>query len=323
MMSARVVFNLEESDALFDPQNKTPYREHMNDLRDEPLDIGPSFNMARFLLRLNRLSTDGAAPVELQVIAKDDQDTIQRIVNSLEHHGLNAEWLRFTSGRGITRAHHNSFGTDFFLSRNAGDVQQTTNMGIAAVQMLFPSGMTYQALDKDTFDWWTDGDAVAMGDSAEYVYRQSNGIEDYLAHEFNYRALPIEQGPHTALLKKISALNKVYEDQGAGTPPVTIHLLTARGGKALSRALETASHHGIWFNGGGEALGGVSKAEVIKHFQADGTADFFADDQLSHSGPIAALGIASGVVPYKEGSKMFAYIQEQRAGAAVLAAKPF
>jgi 5'-nucleotidase len=313
MMSSRVLLDLEKADQIFKDKGLEAYRRYMiprknsssydQEVGGRRLKKGPLFDFAVAALELNRKA--GYPVVEIGLSCKDEADTAVPIFRSLDVQGLGEVQYRIAkSGHALSKADHVAFDTDLLLSRNAEDVQNAINSGIAAASIHTPpKGFNYSR-NGDPIQLWVDGDAVAFGSSSEVRYR-TEGLEIYRELEDRDFNEPIEPGPFTEVLAKISELNKQFPK---GEEPFEIALVTARGGNAGARALTIATHHGINFNGGTYFMGGSEKVNTLKAHRPD----IFFDDQMVHLSESAKY-CPTGLVAYEEGSPMFLYTQEQKA----------
>jgi len=165
-----------------------------------------------------------------------------------------------------------------------------------------------------------DGDAVAFGDSAEVRFREAidngktymEGLKAYKDAEKRDVNDPVEAGPFTPILAKISQLNSLFP---RGEEPFQISLLTARGGPASDRALSTALKYNIKFNGVSGFMGGASKHEFLEQYKPH----VFFDDQQTHLEHSAEF-CPTGRVPYKTDSPMHAYLLRKKQEAEAKAA---
>ena len=310
LMSSRVLLDLEKADKIFKEKGLDAYRRYLlpkpgSDAYDPEiggrrLQKGPLFDFAVAALKLNQKA--GYPVVEIGLSCKDEPDTAVPIFRSLDVQGLgDIEYRMAKSGHDLTKADHEAFGTDLLLTRNANDVQTAINNGVAAATVYTqPKGFNYKR-NGDPIRIWVDGDAVAFGSSSEVRYR-TEGLEIYRELEDRDFGDPIEAGPFTEILAKISALNKKFP---RGEQPFEIALVTARGGNAGARALTIATHHGIDFNGGTYFMGGSDKVNTLKAHKPD----IFFDDQMTHLKDSAEF-CPTGLVAYAEGSPMHEYTEK-------------
>lgn len=254
------------------------------DLQGRRFDKGPLFD---FALALSRLNAQAQEPlVEIGLFAKDEALSGITIFRNLDTSALGdtLDYRLLTCGRDITAPFHQSFGTDLFLSRNSADVQCARDMGIASALINFPDGWEYDhSAHQGPLKIMVDGDGVAWGEKSEQRFRDAvasapnlrEGLDRYIALEDQEFAQPIEAGPFTQVLEKISRLNDRFPRDEA---PFELSLLTARGGRASTRALTTLVNHDIALNGFAEFKGGATKADGLR---AHDPAVYF-DDQATH-----------------------------------------
>lgn len=335
LMSSRVLLDLEEADKVFRDEGVAGYTDYMlchgkyekdKDpvLKCRRLGKGPLFDFALALHNLNRNSKTPL--VEVGVSAKDEVDTAFVLYKNLSCSGLSfaLEYRTTTAGGPVTEKVHNAFKTDLFLTRSEADAQIAIDLGIAAAVMNFPSRGTYD-YDHQSFPLHivVDGDAVAFGDSAEVRFREAvdSGIPyeeallKYKNGEFTDADDPVEPGPFTPVLAKISQMNASLPKDKA---PFILSLLTARGGPASERALATVVEYGIKLNGDSGWMGGSDKGTWLEAYRPH----VFFDDQQTHLERGAEF-CPTGRVPYKTGSPMFEYLARKKAEAAARNAATF
>ncbi|MBI2233417.1 MAG: 5'-nucleotidase [Micavibrio aeruginosavorus] len=334
LMSSRVLLDLEEGDRVFKEKGVAGYTDYMlcrgayeKDMDPElgcrRLNKGPLFD---FALAMNRLNVLSKTPmVEIGISCKDETDTALAIFRNLNASPLSValEYRITTSGKPVSARTHRAFKTDLFLTRSEADAQTAIDLDIAAAVVNFPPKGAY-ACDHDAHPIRivVDGDAVAFGDSAEVRYREAidsgktyeEGLRAYKEAEKRDVNDPVESGPFTPILAKISQLNSQFPKDDA---PFEISLLTARGGPASDRALSTVLKHGIKFNGESGFMGGAAKHEWLAEHQPH----VFFDDQQTHLEHSAEF-CPTGRVPYKTGSPMQEYLLRKRREAEAAAAAP-
>jgi len=97
-ISSRALFDLEESNRVFEEQGVTAYHRYQLEHENEILAPGIAFALVRKLLRLNTLAPAGAR-VEVILLSRNTADTGMRIMNSIEHYKLDISRAAFTGGR--------------------------------------------------------------------------------------------------------------------------------------------------------------------------------------------------------------------------------
>jgi 5'-nucleotidase len=307
LLGARVLFNLEEADAIFREKGEKEYADYMRgrgkyakdfvpELGGRYLPKGPMWEFAKTALSLNK---PGEEPVvEVGLLCKDTGETAIPIFRNLDVNGLNDIGFRIAiAGNRLEMSDHESFGTDLLLTRNEEDVQLAVDNGIAAaVIQIPPAGTVYNPKPDKALRIYVDGDAVAVGQTSEVVF-QGEGLDAYRRHESETFDVKIEPGPFTAFLAKASALNARFP---AGEQPFKLSLLTARGNEAAAHMPAACEKLGIVFNDRLFFLSGADKSKVLeKELPA-----FFADDQRAHLDKSKSY-VPAGQVAYPTGSAMW------------------
>lgn len=291
-VSARSLFDLDESHEIFAQSGPDAYVQHMRDRAGSMLEPGPVLPLMRALLHLNTLVPANRPIIDPVIVSSIHPAAALRIDRSLAHHGLAIKRASFTGGS-PTLPILKAYGVDLFLSRSAQDVQQAVDSGIAAAQMhgfadVGPLGDDFQ------FKIAIDGDGVVFHDASERIYQnggKERGLSDFLAHETLMAKEPLGEGPFAKLLHKIAAIQAgAFAD---GRKPFRIILVTARGGPARERVLRTFQ---TWNLEPDESyfLSGFLKAGIIA---ATGAHVFF-DDQWVHIEGAASV-VSAGHVPWK------------------------
>lgn len=292
LVSSSVLFDMENEHLIWE-QDPQAYMEHMFKNKDVTLKKGACFHFVERLLSINE-ATENKDLIEISLFSKHDEYTGQRIEQSIKDHGLEFHMRSYVKGRPLSPNDLRAYGCDLLLTTDETDAQTAIDNGVAAAIIHAPNG-DYEN-DNPTLNLWFDGDAVAFGDSAERVYKDK-GLEGYRKHEFNNASNVVEAGPFTAFLQKLSTLKKDAQSADFNFP-VKMMLITARGGAAAHRAMNTIHAHGIEFDEM-HYLGGASKRDFLKEHEAD----IFFDDQIAHTGPASEV-LACGIVPYRTGSPM-------------------
>lgn len=282
-ISSRVLFDLSESDAIFQNQGLKAYSEYQIEHENEVLAPGEAFPLVQKLLGINALLAPERG-VEVILLSRNSADTGLRIFNSIEHHGLAISRAAFCGGSSPYR-YVRAFGCDLFLSTHADDVRTALEQGFAAATLL-PSRRVPTGGDQVRFAF--DGDAVLFSDEAERVY-QEQGLEAFAASERAAAHRPLSGGPFKNFLK---ALQRLQAEFPPDTSPIRTALVTARSAPAHLRVVLTLREWNIRID---ESLflGGLDKGEFLRAYGAD----VFFDDQQRHC-ESASDHVATGHVPH-------------------------
>ncbi|HBD12590.1 MAG TPA: 5'-nucleotidase [Porticoccaceae bacterium] len=279
-ISSRVLFDLDDSHAVFQDQGLEAYSRYQIERENDPLEPGEAFPLVKKLLRVNeRLDT---ARVEVILLSRNSADTGLRIFNSIQHHGLNITRAAFCGGISPYR-YASAFGCHLFLSTHEEDVRNALVHGIAAARLL--SGVR-PSKSEDELRFAFDGDAVLFSDEAERVYKTA-GLDAFTESEKAAAMTPLSGGPFKNFLQ---ALHRLQAEFPPETGPIRTALVTARSAPSHERVVRTLRHWNIRID---ESLflGGLDKAAFLEAYGAD----VFFDDQLSHC-ESASSKVATGHV---------------------------
>lgn len=289
-VSSRALFDLEESNRIFEEEGEEAYARYQIANEEVCLAPGVAYAMVRKLLALNTSDASDTfdAPgrpqrIEVVLTSRNSADTGLRIFRSIEAHGLKIERAAFTRGRAPWR-YLNDFGAQLFLSAHAEDVREALAAGIAAATILPDSASTPRHPElRIAFD----GDAVIFSDEAERIY-QENGLGEFNRSEVARREEPLPGGPFQPFL---AALHDIQSDYAAADSPIRTALVTARGAPAHERVIRTLRSWGVRID---EALflGGKDKGAFLESFGAD----IFFDDQWRHCDSARGF-VGTGHVP--------------------------
>lgn len=291
-ISSRALFDLDESNRVFEEQGLDAYCQYQIDHENTVLAKGSAFELVEKLLAINEMQ--GVHPgVEVILLSRNSADTGLRIFNSIQHYGLNITRAAFAGGRHPDR-YAKAFGAHLFLSSNGGDVRQALHAGVAAATILprqpvkeVEPGHSKTGILRIAFD----GDSVLFSDEAERIY-QSEGLEAFTEQEEAAANQPLSGGPFKGFLE---ALHQIQQAFDAETSPIRTALVTARGAPSHKRVILTLRDWGIRID---ESifLGGMPKGEFLGAFGAD----IFFDDQTGHCENavehVAAAHVPHGVV---------------------------
>lgn len=278
-ISSRALFDLDDSNQIYEKEGVDKYAEYQIAHENDILKPGIAFTLVKKLLSLN---TKGDF-VEIILLSRNSADTGLRIFNSIAHYGLSITRAAFTSGESPYQ-YAKAFHAHLFLSANPEDVEKALCDDCAAATLL-PSQM--QSGNEHELRIAFDGDAVLFSNESEKIYK-SKGLEAFTEHEVSDAKNPLLGGPFKGFLK---ALQHIQQQFPAENCPIRTALVTARQAPTHERVIRTLRAWDIRID---EALflGGLSKGEFLKAFQAD----IFFDDQAVHCDS-AAQHVTTAHVP--------------------------
>lgn len=273
-ISSRALFDLEESNKVFEAEGEAAYTKYQEEREAEILQPGIAFRLVQAILGLNnKVRERGIRKAEVVVTSRNSPATSMRLFHSIQHHGLDIQRAILTGGTPIAR-YLKSFCVDLYLSAYESDVEEAIGVGIAA-GVIYTGGMTsVSTIDPVTeLRFAFDGDNVLFNSEAEDVFQQEK-LEGFVKHEVTNFKRPLGDGPFAKLLRTLAVLQK---DPGFEKPPLRTALVTARSLPTHLRVLNTFQAWGIHVD---EAffMGGVDKSAVLAAFQPH----IFFDDQDGH-----------------------------------------
>lgn len=287
-VSARALFDLEDSHAVFESQGLDAFEKYQRERENQPLGPGPVFSLVKKLLAFNDNRPEGVRPFEIVLLSRNSTDTAVRVLNTIEALGLPLIRAVFTGGE-PSSTYIEAIGPDLFLSSNPKQVSKVINeCKIAAATVQTPkNGAVFPSHDTQIRIAF-DGDSVLFSDEAELVYK-SGGLLGFQRHEHANANTPLQAGPFRGMLEAIHAIQGAFPKNRS---PIRTALITARSMPAHLRALNTLQNWGVTVD---EVmlLGGKNKAPYLKAFKAD----LFFDDSrqnIEH----ALDTVPSGHVPY-------------------------
>jgi len=285
-VASSALFDLEESNAVFEDKGEAAYRDYQGVHIDETLAPGVAFPFIKRLLSLNDLADQDDPLVEVIVLSRNDPDTGLRVMRSIQAHKLPITRAVFMQGRSPYRFMP-AFSMSLFLSANEKDVKEAVDAGLAAGRIL-PS----PAVDDDPTDDLRiafDFDGVLATDESETVM-QTQGLQAFRDHESANRATAHSPGLLKPLLEGINRIQDHEEARKLAEPAyrVRLHaaLVTARNAPAHERAIVSLKTWGVRVNDA-FFLGGLEKADVLKILKPH----IFFEDQEKN------LKLAAEVVP--------------------------
>ncbi len=260
-ISSRALFDLNESNQIYEQQGVEPYRAYQIAHEDQTLEPGDAFQLVRKLLHINQLLE--YKRVEVVLLSRNTADTGLRIMNSIKAHALGIDRCVFCGGSSPHR-YAAAFGCHLFLSIHDEDVELALRSGLAAARLLrSKSSDSTNAQLRIAFD----GDSVLFSDDAERVHRQ-DGLDEFLRKEEQQAHQPLSGGPFKPFLTELHALQQEFEQRGDVAAPIRTALVTARSAPAHERVVRTLRAWRIRLD---EALflGGKDKGPFLEAFAAD------------------------------------------------------
>lgn len=284
-VASSALFDLTETDMIFLEQGEEAYRQYQIAHEKEPLKKGAAFSFVERFLGLNRISAE--EPVEVVLLSRNDAETGLRVLNSIEHYGLNITRAAFTKGK-PSYDYLPAFNSRLFLSQNRPDVTEAISRGYAAGYIY---GHPFEDDPGDPeFRIAFDFDGILADDSAEQMCLDV-GMEEFFKSERTKADQPLQQGPLKPFLEGISMLQKLekqkkYDDINY-RPVLRVALATARNAPAHRRVITTLRKWGVRVD---ETffLGGIDKARVLKVFRPH----IFFDDNPGNISSVAEVAPA-------------------------------
>lgn len=275
-ISSRALFDLEESNAIFESEGEEAYAKYQRAREKETLQPGTGFRLVQAILALNG-QVRGSRKAEVVVTSRNSPATSMRLFHSVKEHGLDIQRSILTGGTPVAR-YLKPFCVDLYLSAYENDVQEALESGIAAAVIY---GTPKEEVDPcDEIRIAFDGDNVLFSGESEAVY-QAQGFDGFVAHEVQHVSRPLAEGPFAKLLRTLAVLRK---DPSFEKPPIRTALITARSMPTHLRVLNTFQQWGIHVD---EAffMGGVVKTGILQAFKPH----IFFDDQESHCRPASTF----------------------------------
>ena len=274
-VSSSALFDLSESDKVYNECGLQEYRRYQEQNIDVPLGKGVAFPFVKRLLSLNE-AFPAEQPVEVVLLSRNSPETGLRVFRTIKHYGLDISRASFFSGESPYK-YLPAFNASLFLSASERDVKNACDAGYAAGRVL-DSKVMDDIQDQElriAFDF----DGVIADDDSEKIY-QEHGLQAFHLHEAATKK-PLDPGPLADLLIKISNLQRLemerMKEDAEYRRKLKISIVTARNAPAHERVVNTLKSWGVEVT---EAffLGGISKDRVLEIMRPH----IFFDDQMSH-----------------------------------------
>ena len=282
-ISSRALFDLDDSHKIFEKEGVDAYKEHQILNEDKILNPGNAFGLVKKILDINNLYESNDR-VEVILLSRNSADTGLRVFNSIEAHNLDITRAVFCGGESPHK-YVKDFNIDLFLSSSDEDVRLAIESNVASATII--SGNSNFKQDSHLLKIAFDGDAVIFSDESEKVFHEK-GMTAFIKNEIKGHN-SLEPGPMKPFLME---LNKLQGEFSLEYCPIRTALVTARSAPTHKRVIKTLREWGVRID---ESLflGGMSKEDFLRSFQAD----IFFDDQLKNI--VDASGkITSAHVPY-------------------------
>src|SRR5580698_9296734 len=109
-ISSRALFDLNESNRIFEEKGINEYAKYQIEHENEILKPGVAFHLVKKFLNLNQFGD----LVEVILLSRNSADTGLRVFNSIEHYNLEITRAVFTNGQSPYQ-YVNAFGSHLFL----------------------------------------------------------------------------------------------------------------------------------------------------------------------------------------------------------------
>jgi 5'-nucleotidase len=283
-ISSRALFDLDDSNKVFEEKGLKEYIEYQIKHEEEILKHGVAFPLIKKLLDIKYPNSDSSA-FEVILVSRNDANTGLRVFNSIEHYGLDITRATFTGGNSPYK-YLRAFNSALFLSAENEDVKLALENGYAAATIL--KGAEFGESDTEQLRIAFDGDAVIFSDDSEKIYK-SDGLEAFWKNEMEYCETPLNPGPFKQFLESLSKIQNEFI--GLKNKPIRTALVTARNAPSHKRAIKTLRYWGINVD---EALflGGLDKTPFLENFKPH----IFFDDQMVYCDPASKI-VPTGHVP--------------------------
>ena len=218
-VTSSALFDMKESDKVYQEQGIDAYKKYQEKNIDNTLDKGVAYPFIKRLLSLNDAFPE-ERPVEVVLFSKNSPAAGNRAIRSIQTWGLDITRFVFTSGKPNFQ-YLPAYNSTLFLTSNAKDTEAALQAGYAAGTVL---NKTISDDDSDVeFRLAFDFDSVLADDESEQLYKKE-GIKTYMEHEVEFAKKPLSNGPLEPLLKRISSF-QILEKKIASNAPNYIPIL--------------------------------------------------------------------------------------------------
>ncbi|WP_028357787.1 5'-nucleotidase [Brackiella oedipodis] len=276
-VASSAVFDLKESDSVFQQKGEEKYRLYQKENLYKPLPKGIAYPFIRRMLELNSLQSPDDPLVEVILLSRNDPDTGLRVMETIKHYGLNITRAIFTQGK-APYEYIKALNISLFLSGNASDVK-------TAIEASFPAGLVLDSKFVDDEEDYVlriafDFDGVIASDESEAIFAQ-RGLDGFQDHEVQNVLTPHNPGPLKDFLVKINRIQNLEETRKRTDKHyqnrLRVSLVTARNAPAHERAIKTLEDWGVRLNDA-FFLGGINKGCILEVLKPH----IYFEDQISH-----------------------------------------
>ena len=133
-VSSSALFDLSESDKVYNECGLEEYRRYQEQNIDNPLGKGVAFPFVKRLLSFNEIFAD-EQPVEVVLLSRNSPETGLRVFRTIKHYGLDITRASFFSGESPYK-YLPAFNASLFLSASERDVKRACDADYAAGRVL-------------------------------------------------------------------------------------------------------------------------------------------------------------------------------------------
>jgi 5'-nucleotidase len=279
-LDSSAIFDMTQDLEILATDGLSEYRAHMKKNEKVPLKLGHG---AEFLKHMNDANNNADTSIYcISLYTNDDTDTAIRVLNSLEHYGLEVSNAFIANGAPM-EDFIEAYGIEWFSSSFKEDVDLMHAQGVAAnlvdsplksfdeqikAQEIHSKAHANKASHKKSslslsfkkaaqYIW--DMDRVIF-DGASDDIAFSQGFKKYAEHEREKKYVPLGAGPFMPIAQKLSHIANQYAD---GEAPIIQNVSTRRGPDVAARVMISHRHYGLDFKGSFHFAGTLIKEDKV------------------------------------------------------------
>jgi 5'-nucleotidase len=274
------LFDFSKEHDIFVSDGLEAFRSYQAEHRHEVPPPGAAFPFIKRLLHLNKIFPD-QMPVEVVILSRNDPEAGLRMMDAMPHYELDITRAFFLSGA-PPYPYMQAVNACLYLSTNKDEVKEAVAGGFPAGHVL-PCAAAANDDGDNQLRIAFDFDGVLVDDEAESKYADG-GLPLFFHYEVENKDRPLKDGPLMPLLKRLSDIQKLQEEQSSRVnnpeKAIRISIVTARNAPAHERLINTMKHLGL------EAdelflTGGIEKKNILDIMKPQ----IFFDDQIGHLTP--------------------------------------